>query len=82
MYNGIDMDKKTLISIIREEIHNVLQERSMSDSEIKDREDIVLNLKKKAKDLKKRYGDDWKTVMYKIATSTAMGTSKDSDARG
>ena len=81
MYNGIDMDKETLISIIREEIHNVLQERSMTDSEIKDREDIVLNLKKKAKDLKKRYGDDWKTVMYKIATSTAMGTSKDSDAR-
>ena len=75
------MDKETLISIIREEIHNVLQERSMTDSEIKDREDIVLNLKKKAKDLKKRYGDDWKTVMYKIATSTAMGTSKDSDAR-
>jgi len=77
MYNGIDMDKKTLISIIREEIHNVLQERSMSDSEIKDREDIVLNLKKKAKDLKKRYGDDWKTVMYKIATSTAMGKTPD-----
>ena len=71
------MDKKTLISIIREEIHNVLQERSMSDSEIKDREDIVLNLKKKAKDLKKRYGDDWKTVMYKIATSTAMGKTPD-----
>jgi len=77
MYNGIDMDKKTLISIIREEIHNVLQERSMSDSEIKDREEIVLNLKKKAKDLKKRYGDDWKTVMYKIATSTAMGKTPD-----
>ena len=77
MYNGINMDKETLISIIREEIHNVLQERSMSDSEIKDREDIVLNLKKKAKDLKKRYGDDWKTVMYKIATSTAMGKTPD-----
>lgn len=77
MYNGINMDKETLISIIREEIHNVLQERSMSDSEIKDREEIVLNLKKKAKDLKKRYGDDWKTVMYKIATSTAMGKTPD-----
>ena len=77
MYNGIDMDKKTLISIIREEIHNVLQERSMTDAEIEDREQIVLNLKKKAKDLKKRYGDDWKTVMYKIATSTAMGKTPD-----
>ena len=80
------MDKETLISIIREEIHNVLQERvlqerSMTDAEIEDREQIVLNLKKKAKELKKRYGKDWKTVMYKIATSTAMGTSKDSDAR-
>ena len=73
----LDMDKETLITIIREEIHNVLQERSMTDSEIKDREDIVLNLKKKAKDLKKRYGKDWKTVMYKIATSTAMGATPD-----
>ena len=71
------MDKETLISIIREEIHNVLQERSMTDSEIKDREDIVKNLKKKAKDLKKRYGKDWKSVMYKIATSTAMGKTPD-----
>ena len=73
----LDMDKETLITIIREEIQNVLQERSMTDSEIDDREDIVLNLKKKAKDLKKRYGKDWKTVMYKIATSTAMGKTPD-----
>jgi hypothetical protein len=73
----MDMDKETLITIIREEIQNVLQERDMTDSEIKDREDIVLNLKKKAKDLKKRYGKDWKTVMYKIATSTAMGKTPD-----
>ena len=71
------MDKETLITIIREEIQNVLQERSMSDDEIKNREEIVMNLKKKAKDLKKRYGDDWKTVMYKIATSTAMGHTPD-----
>ena len=71
------MDKETLITIIREEIQNVLQERDMTDSEIKDREDIVLILKKKAKDLKKRYGKDWKTVMYKIATSTAMGKTPD-----
>ena len=71
------MDKETLILIIREEIQNVLQERSMADSEIKDREQIVFNLKKKAKDLKKRYGKDWKTVMYKIATSTAMGKTPD-----
>ena len=71
------MDKETLISIIREEIQNVLQERDMTDSEIKNREQIVLNLKKKAKDLKKRYGKDWKTVMYKIATSTAMGKTPD-----
>ena len=73
----LDMDKETLITIIREEIENVLQERSMTDPEIKNREDIVLHLKKKAKDLKKRYGKDWKTVMYKIATSTAMGQTPD-----
>ena len=70
------MDKETLITIIREEIQNILQERSMTDREIDDRELIVLNLKKKAKDLKKRYGKDWKTVMYKIATSTAMGNTE------
>ena len=70
------MDKETLITIIREEIQNLLQERSMTDREIDDRELIVLNLKKKAKDLKKRYGKDWKTVMYKIATSTAMGNTE------
>ena len=71
------MDKETFISIIREEIHNVLKERSMTDDEIDNREDIVKNLKKKAKDLKKRYGKDWKSVMYKIATSTAMGKTPD-----
>jgi len=73
----LNMNKETLITIIREEIQNVLQERDMTDPEIKDREAIVLNLKKKAKDLKKRYGKDWKTVMYKIATSTAMGSTPD-----
>ena len=52
------MDKETLITIIREEIQNVLQERDMTDAEIEDREQIVLNLKKKAKELKKRYGKD------------------------
>ncbi len=71
------MDKETLVKIIREEIQNVLQERSMTDREIKDREAIVLNLKKKAKDLKKRYGKDWKSVMYKIATSTVIGKTPD-----
>ena len=70
------MDKETLITIIREEIQNVLQERDMTDREIDDRELIILNLKKKAKDLKKRYGKDWNTVMYKIATSTAMGNTE------
>ena len=70
------MDKETLITIIREEIQNILQERDMTDREIDDRELIILNLKKKAKDLKKRYGKDWKTVMYKIATSTAMGNTE------
>ena len=70
------MDKETLITIIREEIQNVLQERDMTDREIDDRELIILNLKKKAKYLKKRYGKDWKTVMYKIATSTAMGNTE------
>jgi len=77
------MDKETLITIIREEIQNVLQERSMTDDEIKQREVIVRNLKDRAKELKKRYGKDWKQVMYAIATSTAMGkTDDDPDKQG
>ena len=40
-----------------------LEERKMTDAEMDKREKIVLSLKKKKKDFKDRYGDDWKDVM-------------------
>ena len=50
-----------------------LIERKMTDAEIDKREKIVLDLKKKEDEFKKKYGDDWKNVMYATATKRAMG---------
>tara|TARA_B100000579_G_scaffold213165_1_gene174238 strand:+ start:692 stop:1945 length:1254 start_codon:yes stop_codon:yes gene_type:complete len=47
-------------------------ERKMTAGEIDKREKIVLSLKKRKDDFKKRYGDDWKDVMYATATKMAM----------
>jgi len=71
------MDRKTLISIIQEEIQDVMREREMSDAESAKKERIVKDLKKKAAYLKKKYGDRWKSVMYAIATKTAMDETLD-----
>lgn len=49
-----------------------MEEETMSDAEMKKREDIVKGMKKNEKDLKKRYGDRWKAVMYATATKKAM----------
>ena len=50
-----------------------VNEREMTDTEKKKREEIVLSLKKKKKDFQDRYGDDWENVMYATATKMAMG---------
>lgn len=47
-------------------------EEKMTDAEMKKREDIVKGMKKSTADLKKRYGDRWKEVMYATATKKAM----------
>ena len=47
-------------------------ERKMTAGEIDKREKIVLSLKKRKDDFKKRYGDDWKDVTYATATKMAM----------
>lgn len=49
----------------------VLDERSLSKGEEKDREKYVKGMKKSAKDFKARYGDDYKSVMYATATKMA-----------
>ena len=47
-------------------------ERKMTAAEIDKREKIVLSLKKQKDDFKRRYGDEWKDVMYATATKMAM----------
>lgn len=61
------------ISII--EAVEAISEEHMTDSQMKKREEIVMSLKKNADDFKKRYGDDWKSVIYAIATKQAMNES-------
>jgi len=68
-----EMDRNTLISIIQEEIEEVMKEREMTSGQEDKKERIVKDLKKKVPYLKKKYGDKWKSIMYAIATKTAMG---------
>lgn len=53
-----------------------MDEETMTDSEVKKREEIVKGMKDKEADLKKRYGDRWKSVMYATATKKAMEEEK------
>jgi len=54
----------------------------MSDVQMKKREEIVKGMKKNSGDLKKRYGDRWKDVMYATATKQAMKEEMVDEARG
>ena len=58
-----EMDRNTLISIIQEEIEEVMKEREMTSGQEDKKERIVKDLKKKVPYLKKKYGDKWKSVM-------------------
>lgn len=51
-----------------------LIERSLTDSEMEDREDAVKGMKKNKNYFKNKYGDRWKEVMY--ATATKMAKEK------
>ena len=64
------------------ETNEFLIERKMTSSEIDKREKIVLSLKKQEDEFKKKYGDDWKNVMYATATKMAMGEEVDESFRG
>ena len=82
--NG-DWEKEA--ELLREELKNqygsetneFLIERKMTSGEIDKREKIVLSLKKKEDEFKKKYGDDWKSVMYATATKQAMGEEEEVD---
>lgn len=66
------MNRQTLISIIQEEIEDVIKEREMTSRQEDKKERIVKDLKAKIPYLKKKYGDRWKTVMYAVATKAAL----------
>ena len=65
---------------VKEEVESI-DERHMSDSEMKNREDIVMGMKQDGgvARFKKRYGDRWREVMYATATKQAM---KDETPKG
>ena len=52
--------------------NKIIDEASMTSAQIKKREEIVMGMKKNAADLKKKYGKDWESTMYAIATKQAM----------
>lgn len=63
------------IAKVREETE--FSEATMSDAEMKKREDIVKGMKKNAQSFKDRYGDRWKSVMYATATKAAVKEAMD-----
>lgn len=52
----------------------IVQEKKMTAPQKKKREDIVKGMKSNDKEMKDRYGDRWKDVMY--ATATKQATKK------
>lgn len=61
------------IEMIFEQIDAQLAERTLSEPEMKKREDIVKGMKKNLAGFKERYGKDAKSVMYATATARAKG---------
>jgi hypothetical protein len=55
-----------------EEDDDDLDEATLTDTEKKKREHIVTGMKKSEADLKARYGDKWKSLMYATATKHAL----------
>lgn len=49
----------------------ILHERALTKKETKKKEQVVTGIKKSAKEMKARYGKDWKSVAYGAATNIA-----------
>jgi hypothetical protein len=66
--------KSKLIEAIKhkEKEEELVDESEMSDSQMKKREKIVMAMKGKEADFRKKYGKNWKNVMYATATKQAM----------
>ena len=70
------LNEETEIQVINADIANGVQfdnieERSLSEPEMKKREEIVMSMKKKMPGFKERYGDRAKEVMYATAAKIA-----------
>ena len=61
---------KAIDRLAKEEVDNI-QERSLTEPEMKKKEDIVKGMKKNLAGFKDRYGDRAKEVMYATATKSA-----------
>ena len=47
-------------------------ERALTKSEKEKKEEIVMSMKDKSSEFKKRYGKDWESVMYATATKLSQ----------
>jgi hypothetical protein len=70
------LNEETEIQVINADIANGveqidIEERSLSEPEMKKKEEIVMSMKKKMPGFKERYGDRAKEVMYATATKMA-----------
>ena len=58
------------VAVQKEEVEQV-EERSLTEPEMKKKEEIVKSMKKNLKGFKERYGERAKSVMYATATARA-----------
>ena len=65
------MKHTELVQIIREEVERAVAERSLTKKEKGSKEKFVKKLKSSIPDFKDRYGENWKSVMYAVATKQA-----------
>jgi hypothetical protein len=72
MYKRMGNITKAQKKITKEEIEQV-EERSLTEPEMKKKEEIVKSMKKGLSGFKARYGKDAKSVMYATATARAKG---------
>lgn len=73
------MKKNNVVVHTSEVFMQELEERTLTKGEKDKKEKYVKSLKKRAKDFKKRYGDDYKSVMYATATKMAKRDATEED---
>ena len=81
--NMSDSDKRKMFDDLRKwmNVNEEVYERKLTSDEKSKLEKYVLKLKKKTAEFKKNYGDQWKQVMYAVATKLAKGESMKAEKR-